>query len=326
MKDLFEAPAAVRQARESQKGMFLLWEILVFAAVFLVSSIIQGIFLMPVEFLIQLAHPEIFAAVASGDMNKYIEMVNELTSSDLFVVASLFSTAGMILVTLLFCKLIQKRRMTSLGFVKKDMIKEYLVGLLMGFLFFTAAVLICVVTGAVRFEGFSQSFSIGMFLLFLLGYLLQGMSEEVLCRGYFMVSVSRRYPLVAGILANSLSFAALHLLNSGISVLAFLNLTLFGVFASVYFLKRGNIWGIAAFHSVWNLVQGNVYGILVSGMKTQCSIFSTTMVEGKGLINGGAFGLEGGFAVTLVLIAGICLMYTRKTVDKGETYGVKENV
>lgn len=326
MKDLFEAPAAVRQAKESQKGMFLLWEILVFVAVFLVSSIIQGLFLMPVEFFIQLAHPEIYAAAASGDMNKYMEMVKEITSGDLFVVASLFSTAGIILVTLLFCKLIQKRRMTSLGFVKKDMIKEYLVGFLMGFVFFTGAVLICVVTGAVKFEGFSQSFSIGMFLLFLLGYLVQGMSEEVLCRGYFMISVSRRYPLVAGILANSLSFAALHLLNSGISVLAFLNLALFGVFASVYFLKRGNIWGIAAFHSVWNLVQGNVYGILVSGMKTQCSIFSTTMVEGKGLINGGPFGLEGGLGVTIVMIAGICLMYTRKTVDKGETYGVKENV
>lgn len=326
MKDLFKAPAAVRQARESQKGMFLLWEILVFVAVFLVSSIIQAIFLMPVEFFIQFTHPEIFAAAISGDMSNYMEMVKEITSSDLYVVASLFSTTGIILVTLLFCKLIQKRRMTSLGFVKKDMIKEYLSGFLMGFLFFTAAVLICVVTGAVKFNGFSRSFSIGMFLLFLLGYLVQGMSEEVLCRGYFMVSVSRRYPLVAGILANSLSFAALHLFNSGISVLAFVNLALFGVFASVYFLKRGNIWGIAAFHSVWNLVQGNVYGILVSGMRTQCSVFSTTMAEGKGLMNGGAFGLEGGLGVTIVLIAGICFMYTRKTVDKGENYGVKENV
>lgn len=326
MNDLFEAPAAIRQAKESQKGMFLLWEIIVFVAVFLVSMILQVILLMPVEFLMQMLHPEIFAALASGDMNKYLEMVNEMTSGDLFVAASLFATAGMILVVLLFCKLIQKRRMTSVGFVKKDMLKEYLVGLLMGFLFFTVAVLICVITGTMKFNGFSQSFSIGMFLLFLLGYMVQGMSEEVLCRGYFMISVARRYPIVAGILANSLSFAALHLFNSGISILAFINLTLFGILASVYFLKRGNIWGIAAFHSIWNLVQGNVYGVLVSGMGTECSVFSTTMVEGKELINGGAFGLEGGLAVTIVFVAGICFLYTRKTVDKGERNGIEENV
>ncbi len=326
MKDLFETPAAVRQAKESQKGMFLLWEILVFVAVFLVSTILQVILLMPVEFLMQMLHPEIFAALTSGDMNKYIEMVNEMTSGDLFVAASLFATAGMILVVLLFCKLIQKRRMTSLGFVKKDMLKEYLVGLFMGFILFTVAVLICVITGTMKFNGFSRNFSIGMFLLFLLGYMVQGMSEEVLCRGYFMISVSRRYPIVAGILANSLSFAALHLFNSGISILAFINLTLFGILASVYFLKRGNIWGIAAFHSIWNLVQGNVYGVLVSGMGTECSVFSTTMVEGKELIGGGAFGMEGGLAVTIVFVAGICFMYTRKTVDKGEINGIEENI
>lgn len=326
MKNLFVMPTAVRQAKESQKGMFLLWEILVFIGVFIVSTIAEGILIFPAEFLIQLQHPELIAAATSGDMNKYTELLNEITSGDTFVILSLFSTAGIILVTLLFCKLIQKRRMNSLGFVKKDMVKEYLAGLFFGFLAFSGAVLICVLTGSMKFNGFSQNFSIGIFLLFILGYMIQGMSEEVLCRGYFMVSVSRRYPIAAGILANSVLFAVLHLFNSGISILAFINLVLFGVFASIYFLKRGSIWGIAAFHSVWNLVQGNVYGVLVSGMETQCSVFSTSMAEGKGIINGGAFGLEGGLAVTIVFILGICFLYTRKTVDKGESNGIEENI
>lgn len=326
MNNLFETPAAIRQAKESQKGMFLLWEVLVFIGVFLVATILQGIFIFPMEFLIQLRYPEISAAAASGDMNKYTSLLNEMMSGDFFTIISLFSTGGIILVTLLFCKLIQKRRMNSLGFVKKDMAKEYLAGLGFGLLLFSGAVLICVLTGSMKFEGFSPTFSFGMFLLFIFGYMIQGMSEEVLCRGYFMVSVSRRYPIIMGILANSLLFASLHLFNSGISILAFLNLVLFGVFASVYFLKRGNIWGIAAFHSVWNLVQGNVYGVLVSGMETQCSVFSTSMAEGKEIINGGTFGLEGGLAVTIVFILGICFLYTRKTVDKGESNGIEENI
>lgn len=66
---------------------------------------------------------------------------------------------------------------------------------------------------------------------------------------------------------------------------------------------------VGAIHSVWNLVQGNVYGIKVSGMETSCTMFSSAMTDGKELINGGAFGLEGGLAVTVVLLAGIAAVY-----------------
>ena len=317
MRDFLEEPVAVQQARERKKGMFWLLEILVFIAVFIVSGIVQSVFMMPMELIIQLQHPEMMEAAVSGDMDEYTRIFNEATSENMYVIVMLFSTVGIIIITLLFCKLIQKRKMTSLGFVKKDMVKEYLIGMGGGFILFSVAVLICVVTGTMKFNGISENFSFGIFLLYLLGYMVQGMSEEALCRGYFMVSMSRRYPVAAGIMANSLIFASLHLFNSGISILAFINLTLFGVFASLYFLKRGSIWGIAAFHSVWNLVQGNVYGVLVSGTSSDCSVFSTTMVEGKELVNGGTFGLEGGIAVTIVFIAGIIVWCTRKSVDKG---------
>jgi len=117
------------------------------------------------------------------------------------------------------------------------------------------------------------------------------------------------------VILNALFFAALHLGNSGISALAFVNLTLFGVFASVYFIKRGNIWGIGAIHSIWNFVQGNFYGIKVSGMESSCSVFASAMTEGRDLIHGGAFGLEGGLAVTLVLVAGTLFLLTKPAKD-----------
>ena len=167
------------------------------------------------------------------------------------------------------------------------------------------------ITGSLRFDGLSSTFSLGIFVLFGLGYMIQGMAEEVLCRGYFLVSIGRRYPMWAAVMLNSLFFAALHLGNAGISPLAFVNLTLFGIFASVYFIKRGSLWGIGAFHSIWNFVQGNFYGIKVSGLTTSCTILESVSVEGRELINGGAFGLEGGLAVTLVLVAGILFLLNR---------------
>jgi len=183
-----------------------------------------------------------------------------------------------------------------------------------------------VVTGSLKLSA-SANFAFGTWILFGLGYMIQGMAEEVLCRSYFMVSLARRYPMWVAVILNALFFAALHLGNSGISALAFVNLTLFGVFASVYFIKRGSIWGIGAVHSIWNFVQGNFYGIKVSGMESNCSVFASAMTEGRDLIHGGAFGLEGGLAVTLVLVAGTLFLLTKPAKDAVvETAATEETV
>lgn len=97
MNNLFEMPAAIKQAKESQGGMFFLWEILVFIGVFLVSIIIESIFLFPMEFLIQLGHPELTAAAASGDMNKYTALLNEMMSGDFLQLYPCFPQGGLFL-------------------------------------------------------------------------------------------------------------------------------------------------------------------------------------------------------------------------------------
>lgn len=307
-----EKPQAVVKAQEAQKGLNWFLEILVFLAVFVVSSIGQILVMMPGELILLAQNADYRKAAAAGDIEAATAAAAQIGSSDLYAVFSLFATLGMTAVVILFCRLIQKRKPDTLGFVKAGMGKEYLVGIVVGFVMFSSAVLICVVTGAIKIEGVSETFRIGMFILFLLGFMLQGMAEEVLCRGYVMVSIARRYSMWTAVISNAVIFAALHLLNSGISVLAFINLVLFGVFASLYFVKRGNIWGIAAVHSVWNLVQGNFWGLRVSGMVTECSVLRSTMIEGRDILNGGAFGPEGGLGVSVVLLVGICVLLRKK--------------
>lgn len=290
MKDYFkrteifvEAKEAKPPKKEGKKyGWPLIVELLVFVAVFLISNILQAFVMLPGMMLV-------------GTM-------------DGLLVVNLFATVVPILITLLFCWLFQKRKPRTIGFVKKSVVSEYLWGLLIGGVLFSLAIILCVITGSLNFNGFSDGFTLGMFVLFFLGFMVQGMSEEVLCRGYLMVSIARRSSLPVAILANSLFFAALHLGNDGISVLAIINLTLFGIFASIMFVRRGSIWMVGAVHSIWNFVQGNVFGIKVSGMDLDCRLLEAEISEGLTIINGGAFGLEGGLAVTIVLLVGIVLM------------------
>lgn len=303
-----EKPAPVARAAESHRGLNWVLELLVFVLVFIVSAIAETLVVLPIELGMLLSNTDFRAALVTGDIQQIINISAQIGTADTSMVCSLFATLGIILIVILFCKLIQKRKLDTLGFMRRGAVKEYLFGAAAGFIAFSVAVLICVLTGSLQFNGFSSAFGTGIFLLFLLGFMVQGMAEEVMCRGYLMVSIGRRYPMWVAAILNALIFAALHLTNSGISVLAFVNLTLFGVFASIYFIKRGNIWGIAAFHSVWNLVQGNFYGIRVSGMNMSCTVFESTSVSGREILNGGVFGLEGGLAVTLVLAAGILLL------------------
>ena len=304
-------------AKTGGKNLFL--EILMFLGVFIVVQIIMAIPIVGLEVILLLTNADAMAAIMAGDLQATIAIEMEILASEPMMVGQLLATSLMILITILFCKLIQKRKPFTLGYKKPGMWKEYGIGALVGLGLMTVIVLIGMLTGSLSLQFNSDVLTaggIGMLLLLFVGFLIQGMSEEVLCRGYFLVSIARNKGNVwLGIIVSSIAFAALHLGNLGIAPLAFVNLILFGVFAGVYFVKRGNIWGIAAIHSIWNFAQGNIFGILVSGNDFGTTVFTSTINENMTLINGGDFGLEGGILTTIVLTAATVVMLRTQQKD-----------
>lgn len=282
-------PGRSRMIRDAAEKGGQKWylEILIFLGVFAVATFLEAIPQAIGQVLLSVQTRELFPS-------EY---------PDWFMILSLFSTALMTVAVILFCKLVQKRDLSSVGFSRKGAVTEYLVGAVAGTVLFGMAILICVLTRSLTLT--VQRFSVGVWILYLIGFLIQGMSEEVLCRGYFMVSVARRNHLALAVFLNSFVFSLLHVFNPGVTPLALLNVMLFGVLASFYVLRRGNLWGACAAHSLWNFVQGNVFGVSVSGTGSGASLMAATQIDGKEIWNGGAFGAEGGLAVTIVLILGI---------------------
>lgn len=232
------------------------------------------------------------------------------TSTTVQVLIQLFSTAATLAVVMLWCRFGERRSLVTLGFSHRHAPFEYLIGLAGGFGLFGAAVMICVLTGTATVSAADRMPSPGVLLLYFVGFLIQGMSEELLCRSYLMVSLSRGWSLPSCALTNALLFSLLHLGNAHVSVIALVNILLFGLLASFLTLRRGSIWMVGALHSMWNFVQGNLFGIPVSGITGTPAPLSTTLGTGTAaeLINGGSFGLEGGLAVTAVLAVGIVVV------------------
>lgn len=247
----------------------------------------------------------IFSGQAVGD--DLHMLAADIESSSQIPLLSLFTTVTLILIPILYCTILERRPLESLGFSSAGGFREYTVGFLLGLVMLSVALGICILFGYASIK-WSGSDPVPV-LAFFFGYLIQGMSEEVFCRGFLLQTLSIRNPPWFAVLISSLFFASLHLLNKGISFLSFANLFLFGVFASTYMWRRGSIWGIAALHSAWNFAQGNLFGISVSGLSSGSSIFQAALMDSKHLWNGGNFGLEGGLAVTIVLFVFTVLLF-----------------
>ena len=308
---------------------------LTFLLIYYISSLISGFMLAPPMYylaftddrFINYITESISAAEAGNITNELTEgaekiLLEILADNAPFInMCSLFATVATIGVVLIYCIRFEKRRPFSMGFVREGFFSEYISGFGIGILMFAVAYGIVILTGEAKFVEFNLNIDYVTIALFLMGFLIQGASEEILLRSYFFVTTAANTNVLLAIISSSALFGALHIANGGFTLLAFFNLFLFGVFAAFYFLRRGSIWGICALHSAWNFVQGNVFGCNVSGMSLENSFIITETKNG--LWSGGSFGPEGGLAVTVVFLIGIAILTLMPNKNTNEFFSRK---
>ncbi|MCT4564776.1 MAG: CPBP family intramembrane metalloprotease [Maledivibacter sp.] len=221
---------------------------------------------------------------------------------------------GMYILTFFaWVKFIERRPIHTMGFGKHNVLKKYFRGFGIGFLMMGICVTAFAVMGLVNIDtsdstikGFS---ALGGVFIVLMGWIVQGASEEIMIRGWLLPVIGARHNVALGIFISSTLFGFMHLFNANINVLPMINLILFGLFAAVYVIWEGGIWGICGLHSAWNWAQGNVFGIEVSGtLPVGGILIDVETAKGSELITGGLFGVEGGLVCSIVLAAGIITM------------------
>lgn len=146
--------------------------------------------------------------------------------------------------------------------------------------------------------------------------------EEILCRFIFLEKFSTISNKFISITISSLFFAILHLGNPGITIIAFVNLFLFGFLLSLIYFKTKDLLLISFIHFGWNYTIGCIIGSNVSGMKF--SSFYSYIGGSSSYLDGGKFGIEGSpiTLLSLVLIITIYSIFTNKLDDKLTTTNV----
>ncbi len=306
---------AAKGKRRFNPFLVMLFFILVFDVGQALSAVVTAPFMvvwMDTEILPKLREIDVTAL-------SFEELMKLAASMPPYVfIANLFSTVFTTIAALIFATKIEGRSFASVGFRKHKIASNYGLGYLIGA---GVLVLTCLVTWAIRACDMSLGNINALIILYFLGYIVQGMSEEVLCRGFLMISlrnsIKSDHGIWISVFVSALVFALLHSLNPGMTALSFFNLFLSGLFFSALVLRFDNLWIACAAHAAWNFFQGNIIGVEVSGMEQGVSLFKCT-ITGSDLITGGSFGFEGGLVMTVILSVVTVLLFVVPGRKKAE--------
>ena len=195
----------------------------------------------------------------------------------------------------------------------KNWLKDLLFGLTFGAISILFAAFIAIIFGGMTIQPNQAHGSSAILLtlsISLAVFILGAAAEEVLFRGYILQTFARAKLAWLAIALTSLFFASGHSGNPNASYISTINTALAGVWFSIAYLKTRNLWLAFGLHLMWNWIQGAILGIPVSGIKelTTAPLFQVTN-SGSTVLTGGDYGIEGGIACTIALIASGALIW-----------------
>lgn len=164
----------------------------------------------------------------------------------------------------------------------------------------------------------NNKFNFLIVFLFVIGFFIQGMAEEVLMRSIIMSEIYNKSNAVIAILTNSLIFSLFHLSAPGVKALSFFNLFLFGIMFSLIYYITNDMWLTGFAHGAWNITLGVILGTEISGQIIENSLFRTSSTPYKSLLSGGDFGLEGGLIMTIFTIFVILTLIFSTKIGKAK--------
>jgi len=241
-------------------------------------------------------------------INKFLATTSNEQGLAIKLLAEVCLTGTILLASFLVTRYVDKRPFVTLGFDRQHLVRDTVVGIVVGFLM----ILLClVILRLLHYVSFDYSARIDPMAL--LGYVLliylNSITQEVLVRGYPLQSIESQYGTVIAVLVSSLLFAAMHIggVDLANGLIPLLNIFLAGILLGLAYTKTRRLWLAFAIHFAWNFAQGPLLGIPVSGQKLY--EWQLVNLSGPELISGGNYGLEGGLVATLVTLLAIGALF-----------------
>jgi len=194
-------------------------------------------------------------------------------------------------------------------------IRDLLFGSLVGILSLLLAVAIATAAGGFRFSFNSAIPKVAQSLIgTLVLFVVAALAEEAIFRGYGLQTLTRAQLAWVGIFLTSVPFGIGHLWNPNVvPVITFANTVIAGIWLAVAYLKTRSLWFPLGVHWAWNWTLGSLCGLPVSGMTLGTPLLQATDL-GPAWLTGGRYGIEGGAAASIALVASILFLWKTRLV------------
>ena len=239
---------------------------------------------------------------------KTIDFGHDISTLPLPVLALAYvpSAIFVVLLTLAFVTMVDRRPIATLGFARQGTWKaEIAFGLLIGFLMPSLIFLISHLAGWTRISGHA-TFSYADLSLKVIQIILLlasvALLEETIIRGYVLQTLNWGYGPASALIASSMLFGAGHFLNPGAALPGFMGTTAAGLLLGYSYLVTRRLWMPIGIHFAWNLTLGPILGFPVSGVNVPGIIHQE--VSGPPLWMGGKFGPEAGLLTLIAVLFG----------------------
>ncbi|MGN0491888.1 lysostaphin resistance A-like protein [Ruminococcus sp.] len=215
-------------------------------------------------------------------------------------------------VALLYWKLIEKKPLSEMGLTKR--FGNYFIGIVVGVFLLAVSVFAIVLTGNIEYHGFFDNADVLMIILLISGFIIQGATEEILCRGIVLHTLKEKTPVWFAIAVSTVLFIIPHwssLFEGGTiyGVIGVANLVLISIIFSLLTIRFKSIWAACGLHSFWNAILYCILGLNLSGKdETVTAVFNMQSV-GENIWNGGAYGIEASIVTTVVLAIAAALIW-----------------
>jgi hypothetical protein len=194
----------------------------------------------------------------------------------------------------------------GLGF-RGPWLRQWLVGLGVGALLVSGAVLAIRILGALSFRITLTREAVGTSALVLSALAVGALMEEVVFRGYPFQRLVEAIGAWPATILVSLAFGLVHLENPHVSGWGIAGAILAGVLLSAAFLRVRSLWFPWGIHFGWNAAMGLAFGLPVSGIRPPSGIVYGT-ADGPLWLTGGAFGIEASASAPVAVLAGLFLV------------------
>ncbi len=133
-------------------------------------------------------------------------------------------------------------------------------------------------------------------------FLLVGLFEEFLLRGYTQFTLARGIGFWPAALVLSCAFGLIHLRNGGEQWRGLLAAALIGFFFCLTLRRTGSLWFAVGFHAAWDWGETFFYSVPDSGMVAPGHLLSSSL-RGADWLSGGSVGPEGSVLCFFVIAA-----------------------